>query len=155
MAKDQVAIEVIPQMNVKSIGGQPKLAASSKQTVFCGRFFGEVTAMKTKEQRNGNFYSYFVGEFRAIGPDGKHYSSEKLFLFGSLSEKIESMLKSSNSPVEFAVDIFATPSDKAGVGYVYASKSLIETAASDRIAKIAESLDGHALPSTTVKQTKK
>ena len=135
----------LPQMTIKNCGADPKDAIRQNKQVFCCRIFGEATAAKTKEARNGDAYTYLIGTFRAqrpatpqekkdTGSDIVVYDSEKLFLPGGIQEKIESQLTASQGkPVQFGYDIFSTPDSNVSVGYRYAASSVVETAQSDRL----------------------
>ncbi len=145
-------INPLAQMTVKTTGADPKEAIRQGKQVFLVRIFGEATAAKTKEDRKGDAYSYLIGLFRAERPakgDEKEvqlFEAEKLFLPGAIQEKIEAQLATSNKPVQFGYDLFATPDNNVTAGYRYAAATIIETQATDRLKVIAESLTSKALP---------
>lgn len=137
----------LPQMNIKKCGGDPKQAIrDGKQTFMC-RIYGEATDVKTKEARSGDAYTYLVGAFRGIGPDGTKYESDKLFLPGGIQESVEASYKAGGEkPVTFAYDIFANEDKDSSVGYRYAAKALMKTEASSRLDAMSQEIGGKALP---------
>jgi hypothetical protein len=136
----------LPQINLKKIGCQPKQAVRLDKPVYMARIYGECTSVKTKDGRNGDPYSYLVGMFRAVTPDGKKWETEKLFLPGGIMEAVESQWESGGKkPVQFGYDILAVPDDNS-VGYRYSAKSLIKTESSDRLAGMSSSLESAKMP---------
>lgn len=130
----------LPQMTFKKMGCDPKDAVRKEQSVYMCRVFGEASDMKTKEAKNGDLYSYLVGEFRGISSEGKKFEAQKLFLPGGILEQIEAALKAANGkPVQFGYDVYATPDDNS-VGYRYAAKTLLKSEASDRLTEITKAL---------------
>lgn len=141
------AAEPLAQMSVKDCGMDPKEAVRKRATVFMVRIFGEASAMKTKTARSGDAYSYFIGNFGAINANGKEFVSDKLFLPGSIAEKLEVQLSGSNgAPVEFGYDIYSTEDTKATAGFRYASKTVIETAVTNRLEQMSKELATKPLP---------
>src|SRR5574337_473796 len=111
------------------------------------RSFGEAAAVKSKEAKNGDVYSYLIGEFRAVNNEGAKFEAEKLFLPGGIMEKIEASLNQADGKaVQFGYDIYSTPDDSVTVGYRYAAQSVLATQATDRLATLAKSLDAKPLP---------
>jgi hypothetical protein len=145
----------IAQMTIKTVGCDPKDAIRQDKQVYMCRIFGEATAAKTKESRNGDAYTYLLGVFRAERPprgeeEGiQRYESDKLFLPSGIQEKIESQLAATSKPVQFGYDLYSTPDSKVSVGYRYAAAHCVETAASDRLAVLAKELEGKPLPGMT------
>lgn len=136
----------LPQITFKKAGCDAKEAIRQNTTVFMCRVFGEAAALKTKEARNGDTYSYLVGEFRIINSEGKGFESGKLFLPGGIMEQIEAALKAAEGrAVQFGYDVFSTVDVGTSIGYRYAAKSLLKTEASDRLATITEQV-GDKLP---------
>lgn len=136
----------VTQMTLKGIGCLPKEAIKQEKTVFMARLYGEAAAIKTKEAKNGDVYSYFIGEFRAENGVGKRFESCKLFLPGSIFEEIEAALKAAgDKAVVFAYDIFASPSDNT-IGYQYAAKKVMKAATSDRLSQLQSQVDQKAIP---------
>ena len=133
----------LAQMTIKKMGGDPKEAIRQGKQVFVCRIYGEAVSLKTKEAKNGDMYSFLIGQFRGETPTG-FYESEKLFLPGSLQDNVEAAL-ANGTPVQFGYDVFSTPDDNS-VGYRYAAKAIIKTEAADRIVKLSESLAGSPLP---------
>ena len=139
-------ITPLSQLSMKNLG-DPKQGRT--KSMFLGRIFGQCTAVKTKESRGGDPYSYLVGDFQAVSSDNKVYSTEKMYLPGALLEQIESTWKAGGeAPVEFAYDMFSNPDDKSATGYRYAAKTLLKTETTDRLAAMAKELEGKALPKT-------
>lgn len=137
----------LPDINIKKIGGDPKQAVKLEKTVYVGRIFGELTDVKTKEARNGDSYQYLVGVFRAVGPDGKKFESEKLYLPGGIMEALEAAFKSGGEkPIEFGYDFFALYDADTVLNYRYSAKTLIKTAASDRLAAMAGEMEKLKVP---------
>lgn len=146
--KQSKAGEVIPlaQMAMKNIGN-PKDGRT--KSTFIGRVYGQVTAVKSKEGRNGDPYQYLVGQFQAVGSDGKQYSTEKLFLPGGIMEGIEAQwVSGGQAPVEFAFDVFSNPDNESATGYRYACKTLLKLETTDRINAMSKELEGKPLPKT-------
>ena len=137
----------LPQMTLKKLGCDPKEAVRKEETIYMGRVFGEASSMKTKEAKNGDLYSYLVGEFRAINNEGKKFEAQKLFLPGGILEQIEAALTAADGkPVQFGYDIYATPDDNS-VGYRYAAKTLLKSEASDRLTEITKALESKKVDS--------
>lgn len=147
--ESKVEFAPLAQMTLKGIGCKPLEAVKKSAVVFMARIFGEVSDVKTKEARNGDAYSYFVGEFRAIGPDEKtKFESGKLFLPGGLFETIEGEFKAGGGKaVQFGYDIYSTPDDKSSTGYRYAARTIIKTASSDRLKAMTEALSANPIKS--------
>jgi hypothetical protein len=137
---------------VKAIGASPKEAAKTGEPYYCGRIYGEATSVKTKEKKNGDMYSYLVGEFRGIGPDGKKFESMKLFLPGGIFEQVESSLTSTGKPVTFGFDIFAQPDDGVAFGYRYGYRSILKTEASSRLEAMSVALADKEVPKAPPKK---
>lgn len=140
-------------MTIKKIGADPKDAIRQNATVFMGRIFGEASALKTKDAKNGDVYQYLIGDFRAVNAKGDKYESTKLFLPGRLLEEIEAALNSTGQPVEFGYDIFATLDESSSVGYKYAVKTVVKTEASDRVSKMAASVMAKPMPKVEAKKS--
>jgi hypothetical protein len=131
----------IPKMALKAMGSNGKEAVKQGKNVYMGRIYGEAQAVKTKENRSGDMYSYLVGEFRSINGNGEKFESGILYLPGKLFETVESMLKSADGKaVRFAYDIYSTVDEKSSVGYSYAAKTLIKTEASNRLEEMTAEL---------------
>lgn len=136
----------ITQMTFKNIGCTPKEAIKQDKTLFMARVYGEASEVKQKEARNGDIYVYLIGEFRAINAAGKQFESSKLFLPNSIFEEVQAALKANDGkPIQFGYDIHAGPSDNT-IGYAYAAKKIIRTAANDRLAQMAKEVDAKPMP---------
>lgn len=147
----------LSQMTIKNCGCDPRQAIRDGKQVFMIRIFGEATASKTKEARNGDEYTYLIGSFRGVRPSltpqekadfGAEviFESDKLFLPSTLQEKIEATLATSKNAVQFGYDIYSTPDKDVTVGYRYAAAAIVDTQATDRLDAMAESLTAKALP---------
>lgn len=144
----------ISKMNVKAIGGQPHDVLKDKtKPVFCGRFFGICNGVKTKELANHSMMTVFLGAFRAEGPEGELFESNRLNLPGSLADQMEAAVRA-NAPAatDFAFDVFANFNDKSPVKYDYAIRAIVKTQAENRLEelteRISEAVKGKKLPST-------
>jgi len=154
--KQTVEFAPIAQMSIKKMGCDAKDAIRVGKPVFMCRVFGEAADLKSKEARNGDTYSYLIGEFRAETAKGDKYESTKLFLPGGVLEQIEASLKASEGkPVQFAYDIFAAPDTDVTIGYRYAAKVLIKTDAADRLGELGKQLNQKAMPKTEEPDKKK
>lgn len=144
---EETEVTPLAEMTIKALGGNAKEAVKQSKAVFMARVFGEVSGTKTKERRDGSMYTIMLGMFRGVDGAGKMFESERLILPGGIQEALESATKTSEGkPVKFGYDIFSTPDDKSSVGYKYAAKTIIKTESHDRIAALAESLNGAPLP---------
>lgn len=155
MAEKERKYEPIATMSVKKMGCDARDAIKAEGAVYMCRIYGEAVDMKTKESRNGDPYSYFVGTFRAITAEGKAFESEKLFLPGTLAETIEAQLKTSDGAgVQFGWDLFATPDDSLSIGYRYAAKTLLKPEVTERLSALTKAVEN--MPQvTTEKKSKK
>jgi len=136
-------------MSMKKMGCDPKDAIRQSANVYMCRIFGEATAIKTKDAKSGDVYSYLIGDFRGVNAKGEKFESTKLFLPERLKEEIESALSSTGNPVEFGYDIYATVDESSSVGYKYAAKSVIKTEVSNRVEKLAASVMAKPMPKAT------
>lgn len=138
----------VKHINNKSANVNPKDAIKTGKPVFMIRMFGIIQGVKNfEDKRSGDLKTVFLGDFRAVGPKGELYESDKLFLFKALEEKLESAFKSGDGKaIEFAYDVSAIPDDKAATGYVYQARSVIPTATNDRLAALATTVGANALP---------
>jgi len=133
-------------MTMKKMGCDPKEAIRQKGPVFMARIYGEAAALKTKESKSGDVYSYLIGTFAAITAGGEKYVADKLFLPGGLLENIEAALAAADThAVQFGYDIFAQPDD-GPIGYRYAAKTVIKSEAADRLKAMEDSLVAKPLP---------
>jgi hypothetical protein len=146
-ATKTVEWQPISQMSIKKIGCDAKDAVRQDKQVFMARIYGVASAVKTKEQKNGDLYSYLIGEFRSVNNKGEKHESDKLFLPGGILEKIEGQLAAANGQaVQFGYEIFANPDESVTVGYRYAATSIMKTEVSDRLAKLSAEVGQRALP---------
>lgn len=141
-------IEVKKQLSIKEMGCDGKDAIRESKTVYLCRIFGEAAAIKVKEARSGDMYSYLIGEFRGVRAlDGQEFESSKLFLPGSIFEQVEAALKQAgDAPVQFAYDIYTSVDEKATIGFSYIAKKLLNVQASDRLTEIQKQLTGKEMP---------
>jgi len=146
MADQQIT--PVKHINNKTAGVNPKEVIKSGKPLFMIRMYGIIQGVKNfEDRRSGDVKTVFIGDFRAMGPKGETYESEKLFLFKSLEEKLASAFKSSGEKAqEFAYDITAIPDDKAATGYVYQAKGVIPTATNDALAVLSKELGSTPLP---------
>ena len=146
----------VKHLNSKTGGRNPKEAVKTEKPIFMMRIYGIINSVKTFEDRNNDVKTAFLGDFRGVGHDGKQYESDKCYLFKSLEEKMVSVHKASGEkPVEFGYDISAVPDDKSNTGYVYQAKAILQTATSDRLAKLNETMSQHAIPGVPANEDKK
>jgi hypothetical protein len=141
-------ITPVKHINNKTAGVNPKDVMKSGKPVFMIRMFGIIQGVKNfEDRRSGDVKTVFIGDFRAVGPKGETYESDKLFLFKSLEEKLSSAFKSSGEKAqEFAYDITAIPDNKAATGYIYQAKGVIPTATNDALAALSKELGNTPLP---------
>jgi hypothetical protein len=131
----------------KKIDMDPKEAIVQKKQVFLCRVWGEVTMVKTKENRSGDPYSYLVGQFMLVAGNGITYESGKLYLPTSLQEEVESAWRAAGEiPTKFAYDVFSNYDKSVSIGYRYSAKRLIKTEATDRLAELASQLESIPVP---------
>lgn len=101
------------------------------------RVIGVANELLEKEARSGQPYKQLIGDFQMLNAAGERYTSNKLFLPGTIMENVEAALKAAaGAPVKFAYDIVARPDNDSSLGYVYGAKSLIKTEASDLMAEM-------------------
>lgn len=157
--ENTATVQPLAQMTVKATGADARDCIRQNKQVFLVRIYGEATAVKTKESRAGDAYSYLIGMFRAVRPakgDEKTdqvFEAEKLFLPGAIQEKLEALISTGgNKPVQFGYDLFATPDSNVTAGYRYAAASIIESQATDRLKTISETLTSKALPTGGAKK---
>ncbi len=135
----------LPQITPKGIGSDAREAIRQNQPVFLFRVYGEATAVKIKESKSGDPYTYLLGAFRAIAPQKdatvSNFQSERLYLPSSLQDRIESQVAlARKSPVKFAYDVFSTPDRDVTSGYRYTYQSLMDAAPTDRVSEIGAAL---------------
>jgi hypothetical protein len=134
-------------LNVKNCGCDPKIAVRNDKTTYLLRIWGEVSSIKTKENRSGDMYSYMIGAFRAVRADGAKFESEKLFLPGGIFEQVEGAYKAGGeAPVQFAYDIFSQVDADSSLGYRYAAKSLAKPESSSRLDAMSQEIMKKAAP---------
>jgi hypothetical protein len=144
----------VKHINAKIAGVDPRDAVRTEAPVYMVRIFGIVQGVKMfEDRRSGDSKTVFIGEFVAVGPDGSQYTSDKMFAFKALEEKLASGYKSSGEQaVEFGYDITSLPDEKSATGYVYRAESIIATQTSDRLAamtKAVSQIPSPAAPATT------
>jgi len=129
-------------LTFKKAGFDPKECIRQNKNVYLGAVFGEMVGFKTKEAKSGDTYTILIGQFRIVNAAEKaNFESEKMILPGSIQETLEATFSSGGGkPVVFGYDIFAAPSDNT-IGYQYAVKTIIKSAASDRLEEIAKDID--------------
>jgi hypothetical protein len=141
---------VIRQMSIKEIGSDPKDAIRSGKQVYMGRVWGEAAAVVSKEDRKGQIYHFAVGEFRARNNKGEEFESDKLFLPGSISDKLFAEIRvaeGEKKSLAFGFDVFSNP-DNSSLGYSYSSRSILKTAVTDRLKAMSEELAAIPMPGT-------
>lgn len=131
----------------------PRDLKKDDKPIFISRVSGVIEKVKAFEDRKGKEQTVFIGDFIVQGADGKKYSSDKLYLFKQLEEKLSGTFTASgDKAVEFSYDVYAGYDEKSVTRYAYAAESVIKTATSDRMAKLLEESGKKPLP--TVAQSK-
>ena len=99
--QEKVVITPVKHINNKTAGVNPKDVVKSGKPLFMIRMFGIIQGVKNfEDRRSGDVKTVFIGDFRAMGPMGETYESDKLFLFKSLEEKLASAFKSSGEKAQ-------------------------------------------------------
>lgn len=156
----------LPQMTVKLIGADPRDAIQNNERTYLCRVYGEVTDIKTKEDRKGDAYSYLLGTFMAVREtatdaefaevgDAMFFYAEKLFLPGGIQEKVETVFNSNaKKPTQFGYDLYSVPDRAVSVGYRYAAASIMETSANNRMQVMTNEVSKRALPFVKTEEPK-
>ncbi len=132
---------------VAGVNSRDVMKMDADATLPMCRIFGVLEGSKTfVDKKSGEDRQVLKGEFRAISPDGtKNYESDSLFTFKALDEKLLTTLKAGGGiAVEFGYDISVKQNGKSITGYEYVAKTLIATAASNRLFALAKHLEGIA-----------
>jgi len=147
---DATQITPVKHINNKTAKVDPSTVLTTKQPVFMIRMFGIIQSVKNFEDRRSNdMKTVFIGDFRATGPKGEVYESDKLFAFKSLEEKLVGEFRSGGEKaIEFGYDIFALPDDKSATKYSYQAKSIIKTVTNDHLAALSQLVGSVVLPTT-------
>lgn len=153
----EVTVTTVKHINQKTAGVDPKEAIKTEKPVFMLRITGVIQGVKNfEDRRSGDVKTVFLGEFAGVGPKGQIYTSDKMFTFRGLEEKFASAFKAGEEKaVEFSYDIHALPDAKSATGYVYAAKSVIPTATTDRLGALLKIAGEHALPVDAVNTEEK
>lgn len=118
--------------------------AAGDELFFVGRIYGSTRAQEVVETPHGVAIK-FKGEFRGVGYDGEEVFSSVCYLPAPADDLLSGALngaqgegKTGSVNIEFGFD-FYTAKDKGITGYKYVCKPLVETAASDPVARLAAS----------------
>lgn len=136
-------MEIVSKLTLKSIGAQPK-PHSVKENTALASIYGRVRGKKVGQSTFGDFIK-FEGEFEGVNiATGEVFRSGALILPKVLESLLVGAVDGENT-VDFAVEIWAKPSEKGNTGYEYGVKPLIEPAASDELASLRNQVKA-ALP---------
>jgi hypothetical protein len=145
-------MEIIGKISLKTVGGNPALAAVLKSKVPMCRIWGKASNIKTAVGQNGDPVFGLAGSFMALNyQDQKEFQSGVCYLPGGIQELIqeplEALLNSGErgGAVEFALDVFAIPATNKA-GYSFAAETLTEISADDPMVKMKKALEAKALP---------
>jgi len=143
-------MKIAKKLTVKEFGNltvdalRKKTEAAGDELFFVGRIYGAVRAQEVVETPHGVAIK-FKGEFRGVGFDGEEVFSSVVYLPAPSDELLSGALNTAQGDkaagsvtVEFGFD-FYTAKDKGITGYKYVCKPLVETAASDPVARLAAS----------------
>ncbi|WWT39187.1 ssDNA binding protein [Enterobacteria phage PRDteal] len=136
-------MEIVSKLTLKTIGAQPK-PHSIKGNTALASIYGRVRGKKVGQSTFGDFIK-FEGEFEGVNiATGEVFRSGALILPKVLESLLAGAVDGENT-VDFAVEIWAKPSEKGNTGYEYGIKPLIEPAASDELAALRNQVKA-ALP---------
>ncbi|WWT38939.1 ssDNA binding protein [Enterobacteria phage PRDroyal] len=136
-------MEIVSKLTLKTIGAQPK-PHSVKENTALASIYGRVRGKKVGQSTFGDFIK-FEGEFEGVNiATGEVFRSGALILPKVLESLLAGAVDGENT-VDFAVEIWAKPSEKGNTGYEYGVKPLIEPAASDELAALRNQVKA-ALP---------
>lgn len=136
-------MEIVSKLTLKTIGAQPK-PHSVKENTALASVYGRVRGKKVGQSTFGDFIK-FEGEFEGVNiATGEVFRSGALILPKVLESLLAGAVDGENT-VDFAVEIWAKPSEKGNTGYEYGVKPLIEPAASDELAALRNQVKA-ALP---------
>ncbi|WWT38629.1 ssDNA binding protein [Enterobacteria phage PRDmint] len=136
-------MEIVSKLTLKTIGAQPK-PHSVKENTALASIYGRIRGKKVGQSTFGDFIK-FEGEFEGVNiATGEVFRSGALILPNVLETLLAGAVDGDNT-VDFAVEIWAKPSEKGNTGYEYGVKPLIEPAASDELAALRNQVKA-ALP---------
>lgn len=143
-------VQVVKNLTHKTgLKADPRDLKKDDKPIFITRISGVVEKVKSFEDRKGKMQTVFIGDFIAQGADGQTYSSEKLYLFKQLEEKLSATFSSGgDKAVEFSYDVFANYDEKSVTRYAYAAHGVTPTATSDRMAALMEKVGKTPMPTT-------
>jgi len=143
-------MKIAKKLTVKEFGNlsvdtlRAKTVAAGAELFFVGRIYGSTRAQEVVETPHGVAIK-FKGEFRGVGFDGEEVFSSVCYLPAPADDLLSGALNSAQGEgkagsvnIEFGFD-FYTAQDKGITGYKYVCKPLVETAASDPVARLAAS----------------
>ncbi|WWT37792.1 ssDNA binding protein [Enterobacteria phage PRDasparagus] len=137
-------MEIVSKLTLKTIGAQPK-PHSIKENTALASIYGRVRGKKVGQSTFGDFIK-FEGEFEGVNiATGEVFRSGALILPKVLESLLAGAVDGENT-VDFAVEVWAKPSEKGNTGYEYGIKPLIEPAASDELAQLRQTVKAAALP---------
>lgn len=137
-------MEIVSKLTLKTIGAQPK-PHSVKENTALASIYGRVRGKKVGQSTFGDFIK-FEGEFEGVNlATGEVFRSGALILPKVLESLLAGAVDGENT-VDFAVEVWAKPSEKGNTGYEYGIKPLIEPAASDELAQLRQTVKAAALP---------
>ncbi len=127
-------MEIVSKLTLKTIGAQPKPHSIEVNTMLCS-IYGRIRGKKVGQSTFGDFIN-FDGEFEGVNAaTGEVFRSGKMILPRVLESLLAGAVDGENT-VDFAVEIWAKPSEKGNTGYEYGVKPLVEPAASDELDKL-------------------
>ena len=119
---------LVKKIAVKSVCGN--IEPPTEQVAIM-RIIGSVSKLEVIETTYGES-TKFKGDFLATNLDsGELFRSSVAFLPSIVEGLVANSFDEENSPLEFAFDIFVSPSDNGEKKYQYTAKPLIEAAKSD------------------------
>lgn len=131
--KKEQEVTPLTEGNVASkIDMDPREVNATKKPMFMCRVVGQCNMIKSKEGKNGDVYSYIVGDVYIINGKGQHFTCGKMYLPAGLLEEVESAYKAGGEqPTKFGYDVYANYDKGVSVGYRYAAKKLFESEATN------------------------
>lgn len=138
---------IIKKISVKTVCGDVKKLMSmhniKKQTAIL-RVYGTANGVQTGSSNFGE-WTALKGMFKAVNLlTGEAFNAGKCFLPDVAMDSIVPVVIS-GQPVEFAIDVFVSPSDTVAVGYEYNIKPLVAVTEDSALARLEQQIAA-ALP---------
>lgn len=149
----EIEVKLVKNITHKTGGLEPRDLRAGSPALFMTRLTGVVETVKTFEDRTGTMKTVFIGDFTANGADGTVSTSEKMFLFNALQEKLQGAWASGGEKaIEFSYDVFAIYNEKSATRYSYEAKPVTPTATNDRMHALMTKVNAVPLPTNKPKE---